>query len=191
LSAEEKEHKIEAVAAATAKLLWQHGVEGVTHARLARASGVSRAWLYKYVGPKKEDLLRFVTEHFGAMLGKFQTRPRLDSKDNWIDDSVQGAFVLIVQAQQFPWVMPLYFRYVGTDSELGRCIAEIEKRYLDTSTVEIMKVFGMLEPRARWAAELMLTLRTGIAYRQSLTGFVALNQLEDLRKLLHTWSKAL
>jgi hypothetical protein len=80
---------------------------------------------------------------------------------------------------------------VGTDSELGRCIAEIEKRYLDTSTVEIMKVFGMLEPRARWAAELMLTLRTGIAYRQSLTGFVALNQLEDLRKLLHTWSKAL
>jgi AcrR family transcriptional regulator len=191
MSADEKEQKVEAVAAATAKLLWQHGVEGVTHARLARASGVSRAWLYKYVGNEKEDLLRFVTEHFGAMLGKFQTRPRLDSKDNWIDDSVQGAFVLMVQAQQFPWVMPLYFRYLGTDSELGRCIAEVEQRYLDTSTVEIMKVFDMPESRARWIAELMLTVRTGIAYRQALKGFVPMSQLEDLRKLLQTWSRAL
>jgi AcrR family transcriptional regulator len=191
MSADEKEHKVEAVAAATAKLLWQHGLEGVTHARLARASGVSRAWLYKYLGNEKEDLLRFVTEHFGAMLAKFQTRPRVDSKENWIDDTVQGVFVLIVQAQQFPWVMPLYYRYVGTDSELGRCIAEIEERYLDTATIEIAKVFGMPETRARWAAELMLTLRACIAYRQSLTGFVAMNQLEELRKLLQSWSRAL
>lgn len=191
MSAEEKEHKIEAVAAATAKLLWQHGVEGLTHARLARASGVSRAWLYKYVGPNKEDLLRFVTEHFGAMLAKFQTRPRVDSKENWIDDTVQGVFVLIVQGQQFPWVLPLYYRYVGTDSDLGRCIAALEERYLDTATVEIIKVFGATEKRARWMAELMLTVRAGIAYRQQLTSFVALNQLEDLRKLLHTWSQAL
>jgi hypothetical protein len=37
----------------------------------------------------------------------------------------------------------------------------------------------------------MLTLRAGIAYRQSLTGFVAMSQLEDLRKLLQSWSHAL
>lgn len=186
-----KEEKVEAVAAATAKLLWQHGVEGLTHARLARAAGVSRSWLYKYVGAEDEDLLRFVTVHFGAMLAKFQTRPRTDCKEHWIEDTSEGVFLLMRQGVQFPWVLPLYYRYVGTDSALGQCIAEIEDRYLDTASREIEQVFQVPLERARWAAELLLVLRAGIAYRHALTGFVDEGQAQALRDLLARWSREL
>jgi AcrR family transcriptional regulator len=186
-----KQEKIDAVAGATAELLWKHGIEAVTHARLARAAGVSRAWLYKYIGSKQKDLLRFTTVHFGDTLGKFHNRPRTDGKDHWITDTVEGVFALMQQGAQHPWVLPLYFRYIGTQTELGRCIADIEQRYLATASVEIRKVFGLPPRKARWAAELLLALRSSIAYRHAVTGFVDQTQMDDLRALLTRWSESL
>ena len=104
---------------------------------------MSRAWLYKYIGPKREALLRFTTVHFGNTLAKFQSRPRTSSKEHWIEDTVEGVFLLMQQSVAHPWVMPLYYRYLGTPTALGQCIADIERRYLNVLLSALLR--GLLK----------------------------------------------
>ena len=180
----DKTAKLEAVAECIARLLIQHGPERVTHARVARAGGVSRAWLYKYLGAAREDLLRFTAVHFGNLLAEFDERPRTSSKAEWLSDTLDGLRSLTGHAERHPWVLPLYFRYVGTNTHLGRIIGELEITYIETPTDEMRRALNLDPATARWAAELLFCARMALAHRHQISGALAPAQLDQLARFL-------
>lgn len=167
-----KSRKGAAVAECVARLLSKHGFAGITHARVARASGVSRAWLYKYVGTSRDDLIRFATVHFGDVLAEFHERPRTTSAEVWIEDTLDGVRALLKHADEHPWVLPLYYQYQGSETALGEAIAEVERAYLETTLVEVRRALGLSASSARWVAEVLLTLRMAFAHRHQRTGLL-------------------
>lgn len=185
-----KDAKMVAVAEATAKLVVLHGIEGVTYAKVARASSVSRPWLYKYIGRERADLVRFVADHFGAELADLGVRPRTDSAEHWIADSVAGVELMLASAQRAPWVLPLYFRYVGTDTPLGDCVQRVEQRYLSVATGELQRAMGLPEEHAAWTAELFHAARMGIVHRQLISGFCPPAETQLLRRQLERWLRS-
>jgi AcrR family transcriptional regulator len=184
LLSRDKPQKMAGVAECVARLLIQHGLAGVTHARVARAAHVSRAWLYKYVGSSREDLVRFTTEHFGNLLAEFDQRPRTDSRETWLADTVEGMRALLAHASQHPWLLPLYFRYQATETVLGTTIAEMERLYIATTAAEMKQALGLDQPSASWAAELLLAFRMAFAYRHQRTGLLRPREFERLSALL-------
>jgi AcrR family transcriptional regulator len=180
----DKAKKLDSVAASIARLLVQHGPESVTHARVARAANVSRAWLYKYLGSTRPDLIHFATVHFGNLLAEFDARPRTSSRAEWMCDTVAGMRDLIEKSARHPWVLPLYFRYLGTDGELGRTIAELEKAYIETTASEVAAVFGLEREAARWVAELLFCARMTLVHRHQLGGVLAPPKLDELARFL-------
>lgn len=179
-----------AVAEGIARMVMAHGIEGVTYAKVARAASVSRPWLYKYIGRDREDLVRFIASHFGAELAEFDYRPRTDTLEHWIDDSVTGVVQMLDKSRAAPWVLPLYFRYLGTQTSLGECIEGVEKLYLATVAGELQKAMGLPAEHAAWAAELFHATRMGIVHRQLVTGFCSEQDTHLLRRQLERWLAA-
>ena len=182
--ARDKAAKLAAVAGAIALLLVQYGPGGVTHARVARAAKVSRAWLYKYLGSTRPDLVHFATVHFGTLLAEFDERPRTSSRHEWTDDTALGLRSLVSQSERHPWLLPLYFRYLGTESEIGRTIAELEHAYIETTLREVARVFELSPETAHWIAELLFCGRMALAYRHQLTGVLAPPKLDELVRFI-------
>lgn len=186
-----KSAKMARVAERTAWLLLRHGTDGVSFAKVARSSEVSRAWLYKYIGKERQDLIDFMADHLAAELGKLDSRPRTDSREGWVDDSVAGLAGLLESSAAVPWVLPLYFRYLRADNALGQCVERNEARYLVTATHEIATVFGMRAEAARLTAELLLATRLGIAYRHQSDGFEGGGDSRFLLDHYRRWLRAL
>jgi len=184
--ARDKAEKMAGAAECVGKILIQHGLSGVTHARVARSGNVSRAWLYKYVGSSREDLVRFATEHFANLLAEFDQRPRTHSRDAWVEDTVDGMRVLLAHASEHPWLLPLYFRYQGSETVLGSTIADMERMYIATTAAEMKEALALDQPTACWAAELLLAFRMAFAYRHQLTGLLGAGRFERFSALLLT-----
>ena len=185
--ARDKGGKMEQVAEQPARLVLQYGMDVITHARVARASGVSRPWLYKYIGGERQDLITFMATHFGMRLAELDQRPRTESRALWIDDTVEGLRTMARLANDAPWVLPLYFRYVGSDGPLGKCIQEIETRYLDLSSRELVRAGVSDRPRARLTAELIHAARLGIVHRHLTTGMAADPALSEAVATFRRW----
>jgi len=168
--ARDKTGKMEGVAGQIARLILHHGVDAVTHARVARGSGVSRPWLYKYVGRERAELLEFMARHFGLRLAELDQRPSTASRARFIEDTVEGLCTMARLAAAAPWVLPLYYRYVGSEGRLGECVAEIEARYLALSERELVAAKVVEPARARLVAELIHAARLGIVHRHLTRG---------------------
>lgn len=178
---------MERVAEHTARIVLRHGLDGVTHAKVARAAEVSRPWLYKYIGRDRPSLVDFMVTHFGVRLAELDDRPRCDSRAHWEDDSVAGLQVMARHAAAAPWVLPLYFRHVGQDNPVGVRIAEIERRYLQTAVHELTQVGVADRASAPTLAELIHAMRLGIVHRHQLLGIAGDAELTRSADVFRRW----
>jgi AcrR family transcriptional regulator len=187
----DKQARMERVAEHIARLIVRHGLDAVTHSRVARGAEVSRPWLYKYVGRERQALVDFMARHFALQLAELDQRPRCDSAESWIDDTVEGLAVMVRHTQRAPWLLPLYFRYIGTDTPIGACIDEIESRYLARSALEIEQAGLVPAADARRCAELINAARWGIVHRHGLGGFDGDPELQHVRAQFRRWLQAI
>lgn len=179
--------KMERVAEHTLRLVLRHGLDAITHAKVARAAGVSRPWLYKYIGRERSDLVASAADHFGLRLAELDQRPRCDTRAHWTADSVEGLATMVQHAARAPWVLPLYYRHIGTGDPIGERIAELERRYLDASTLELTRAGIASGPRARTIAELVHAMRIGLVHRHQLTGLCGDGDLRLTSSVFERW----
>jgi len=161
----EKSEKIEAVAEWTLRIIDTHGLDSLSFARVARAAHVSRAWLYKYIGRTKEELMIVAIRRFGRLISGLDRRPRTDSKENWVHDTMANTQSLFLQSRERPWMLRIYYRYKGSNTVLGEVILDLESRYLDSHTREIAHVWSLPEDESRILAEALMAARLGMAHR--------------------------
>ena len=164
-----KEEKMMRVAEYTLRLIHQHGLEGLTHSRLARAAGVSRPWIYAYVGKDKSALITLAVNYFGRLFARFDDPPASDTEVGWIRSQIEGLKTALDTAEKYPWLMPIYFRYRATESEIGQSIMNAEKFYVRRQTLELQNALKIDSKNARVVVELTTAFKLGLAYRWAST----------------------
>ncbi|MBC7690185.1 MAG: TetR/AcrR family transcriptional regulator [Methylotenera sp.] len=181
----DKGKKFETVAEAVMLILNQSGISAVNHTQVARLAKISRAWLYKYVGARPEDLIEFALDHFGKL---FMGRggPIAGAKpDELRQQFVENTWPILSFLEQKPAVLGLYFRYLGTANAVGRKIHELESRQLDLLAKALSGGFKLTAKEARAVAEVMISFRLGLSFRYSQTKMSTRYSQEEVDHALH------
>lgn len=129
--ASSKEARFRRVAEAVAALVAQGGTARVTPSAVARRAGVSRPWLYKYLGADREALLTHATSLYAAAfadLGRARPASHPEAWREAIGDATRDGLRDAVAA---PWCVTLYFRHRHAPDPVGRAIRDAEARHVD------------------------------------------------------------
>ncbi len=158
-----KENKQRAVAMAVLEVIEKEGLLGVTHSKVSRKSGVSRAWIYEYIGQDKNAFIEFAADTIASQLTRIKMRLP-DNKAELEKQLSEGLDFLFDSVMSDPVVIKLYFRFRGTANPIGKVIAKYEKQWLAGATKSSVKTLGLSSEQASLLAELALTLRLGFAH---------------------------
>ncbi|OFZ20017.1 MAG: hypothetical protein A2X94_11695 [Bdellovibrionales bacterium GWB1_55_8] len=176
----EKAQKMLRVAEATLKILDQHGITGLSFSRVARSAAVSRTWLYKYIGGSDQELLAFAVETFGRIYARLDDSGSHRNDKEWLRGTVARFGRLLDSTIQYPSVLPIYFKFRGSENLVGKTIEGIERIYLSRQTAELERIFSLPAKTARLAAEVLLGIRIGVAHRWLQTGMRQKVKKEEL-----------
>lgn len=160
----EKEQKFEAVTLTLFALLQTVGPSKITHSAVAKKASVSRAWLYKYVGAEKEDLMVMAIRNLGKRLTERDLAEVISTKQELSESIVLGMSRMFENTVNFPWFIPVYFKYRGSRSAIGETIAEVEQDYIARQSKHFEKIFKYPKKRAVVAAEVLTSFRMGLAF---------------------------
>ncbi len=161
----DKARKSWRVGEAILKLIDQSGLDAVTHARVARAAKVSRPWLYKYVGNKRTDLIRFAVDIFGNMITGIERIPAGPDVASFRKTLAAANVNLMNDAAKFPWVISLYFRFGGSQNLMGERIRDIEGSFLKRLSGRIHEVFGYPPEECARISRALTSMRMSLALR--------------------------
>jgi hypothetical protein len=159
-----KEKKQAAVSKAVLAVIEKDGVFGVTHSKVSRKSGVSRAWIYEYIGKEKSALVEFAAEVIAAHFARIKMElPK--NKEQLFVQLKDGVEFLLENASSDPLIIKLYFRFRGSQNSIGNVIQKYEKQWLAGATKSAEGILGLSKEQATLLAEVVLTLRLGFAFR--------------------------
>lgn len=186
-----KELKIQKVSEAVFSILVNAGINGLTHARVARLSGISRSWLYKYIGAEKNDLMKFAIQCLGEQLTTQDVEDEIRNKEEYLHSIVRGMERMFDNTLKYPYFIPVYYRFKGTPTAPGEAVTKVENQYIDRQAKILKKVFAISLAEAKVSAVLMTSFRMSIAHtwqfgslknqvsKEDLLGIVAV-YLEEL-----------
>lgn len=166
---EDKQEKLARVAKSIMGIVVRFGMDSLTPSRLARAAGVSRPWVYKYIGGSKEALSNFAVDHFGQLLTQLDSGSKPASVDFFETDEIRRLENALDLIDQNPEVIQIYFRFKGSPSIMGTAIDKIEEQYRQSKVHQIKETFDLSDKEALVYTEILKTLKMGL-YHQWLTG---------------------
>ena len=186
-----KEGKIKKVAEAMLNLIFLHGTDAVTPTRLARAAGVSRSWIYKYLGGSQASLLDFSVQHFGEMFAEVNVPLDISSPAAYIKDQEESFGRLIDATDMFPGVISIFYQFRGKKHRLGPRIDEIATKQLSREADEIAKCFKIPLARASQISASLTIYRLGTAHAWVMGALKKAYNRESLLKEYSLICKAL
>jgi AcrR family transcriptional regulator len=161
----QKKEKLIKLADGLLKLVAQGwGTEGLTISRVARAAGVSRAWIYKY-GGSLDDLIAFGADHHAHLFASLEQAPeKVPTIEEWIQLTAENFARLLDHTDRKPVVILLYFRFRGTKTLLGKRIRHVELLQARREVAEVQRLFAIPETQAKQVCEIIGNIRMGMAY---------------------------
>lgn len=181
----DKQAKFQAVAQGIFQILIRGGFENLSHTRVAEASGVSRAWLYKYIGKNPNDLIAYSLDAIGKEFAKSDGLLNPADADELRKNLFDGTFHMLRDAAENPSLLALYYRYVGSQNPIGRKIAELETNYLQVVRSRLEQFFGLSRADATIVSEVLHGMRMGLALRYSNTDLHKKADYEAMEKAIH------
>ncbi len=171
-----------------------HGLHGINHTSLSRVSGVSRPWIYKYLGKTREEVIRKTTEFYIKEL--FQTRKSstINSMTELKDQIREGTLHFLQQAQRYPKLIPLIFVYFESLGPIGVAVRDSFKLYSNKLAKDIQKVMGVSKGDSEVLAELVSIMRLGLAFflvRGEKTKISGALNLTDLKRVYEKFKELL
>jgi|GEM_PF-3687244 len=165
VSTSPKEQKQLAVSVAVLEIIEREGLQAVTHSKVSRKSGVSRAWIYEYIGKERKTLITYAAEVFASYFArsKMTAVPKTGAElQLQLEDGINFVFDSI---ELSPVIIKLYFRFRGSDNPIGQIIQKYENEWLNAASKKIRDTLETSKEKAEVLAELILTLRLGFAHR--------------------------
>jgi len=174
-----KEERFERVTQAVVTSLLSDGLGGLRHATLARRSGVSRQWIYKYLGRDHEDILEHAARTVAEAFVGFEIRFNGETLEEWREWLAEGTRQGLLDSERDPWVMRLYFQYRHELGRIGEAIRHIDQRYLDKFLENMPASLRRNRTQARQFALVFNAGRMGIYYRWTDPAFRVELPLEE------------
>jgi hypothetical protein len=160
-----KEQKQVAVSLAIMEVIEREGLNGVTHSKVSRKSGVSRAWIYEYIGKEKSDLIEYAAEVLTSFFARAKKTERPKDRESLLKRIDEGNEFVFQAVQATPVIIKLHYRFRGTDTPIGVVIAKYEKYWSDWVAKSLIDILKMDAAKASAMAEMIMTLRLGFAFR--------------------------
>jgi predicted transcriptional regulator len=180
----DKQAKFQAVAEGIFQILIRGGIENLSHTRVAEVSGVSRAWLYKYIGKTSGELIAYSLDAIGKEFARTDSLLSQNTADDVRTRLFEGTFRMMRDAKKNPALTALYYRYSGTQNPVGMKIAEIEDEYLRAVRAQLERHFGLPKREAATISECLHAMRMGLAHRYSNTDLHAEADDEAMQKAM-------
>lgn len=159
-----KSEKMHETAKVVLNILLVKNIDDVTFANVARGAGVSRPWLYKYIGSKKEDLTNFGVEYLGKFVTQQDLGEQINSRTEFRDHITRGLSRMFDICEAYPFFVPIYFKYKGTNTAPGVAINYVEQDYIKRQTQIILKLYKMDLTTAEVTAEALTSFRMVLAF---------------------------
>jgi len=160
----QKPENFERVMSTTLSLIANRGTENVTISGVARLSKVSRAWIYKYVGSSKEQLIREATLYIGTTVSELVDRPTAHNLEELTASLHWGNERFVENLKRYPWLPILFFRFAHSKNPIGAAIREVQSNYVQLVATELMLALPLQKPEAIQFASLYTSMRMGAAY---------------------------
>lgn len=125
----DKSARFDRVAHAVIRAILRHGVDHFTIATVARWAEVSRAWIYKYFGSGREELVAFAARHFGEQFAELRVHRPAESVAAWRDTMYQATVQGLHDIDARPWMIQVRFQHRTARDPLGEVIREVEQRH--------------------------------------------------------------
>ncbi len=161
----DKETKRLAVSIAILEVIEKEGILGVTHSKVSRKSGVSRAWIYEYIGKEKDALIEFGADVFGGYFTRADVVGFPREKNAIQAQLREGGHFLLDTAASNPLIVKLYFKFRGSENSLGEVIRKYESQWIKGATQSLVQSLGIPLGEAEWMAESAMTFRMAYAHR--------------------------
>lgn len=162
---EDKQKKLDRVAKSILSIVVRFGFENLSPSRLSRAAGVSRPWVYKYIGGSKEALSAFAIEYFGKLLVRLDTGAKPNSVEFFRDDEIARLQNALGFAETHSEVIQVYYRFKGTPTSLGKAIEKVETEYRQAKIFQIKETFKVSEVEAEIYTEILVSLKMGLCHK--------------------------
>ena len=184
-----KEGRFRCVAEAVAQIVLAHGTKGVTISSVARRAGVSRPWIYKYLGRDPKVLLRFAGRLYAEAFSDLARSRHADDVSTWRARVADGVRDGLHDALAAPWCVPLYFRHRHADDALGEAIRTVERRHREAFLADLPP--PLVREDASRFAEVFTATRMGAYHLWLDPGFRARTSvdamLDELLRPLDAW----
>lgn len=161
-----KSEKAEKVIHAVASIVHADGIGAVTPTRVEEKSGVSRGWIYKYLGGGRQDLLRFAATHLvDRVTGLAAPQVHL-SQEAYVGELQRGFRCFVRAMRLFPELITVYFRTQSGKkaSSLRLLIQARVQKHLDREAAELQAILGINAQQAKIIAAELSDLRLALAY---------------------------
>ncbi len=191
---EDKQQKLDRVAKGILSIVVRFGFESLTPSRLARATGVSRPWVYKYIGGSKEDLSSFAVDHFGKLFAQLDGGAKPASVEFFQDDEIQRTLKTLQFAKEHPEIIMLYFRFKGTPSVMGKAIEKIEKEYRKGKEFQIQETFKISKTESKAFTDILKSFKMSLCHQLisgSKTAYTDEEYLATVRSVFEIFFKHL
>jgi hypothetical protein len=159
-----KSQKYSQVSEACLAILSIKGLNALNLSGVAKRSGVSRAWIYKYIGGDKEDLLTFSLKTFGEKLLEPSRVGQSLTPEEWKNYYLPELTRTHTLTKTHPWLPNVYYRYRYSSSSVGKVIREIELNAKKARAKELTESWGVSEKGAKSLASVLVAIRMGLAF---------------------------
>ena len=155
--------KHEALCQAALSILEQKGPQGLTFSAVSRKAGISRPWIYKYIGNKQSDILDFVITEIGKEIGMMHGPWRTLEGDSVLEALRNGFSSLLAQNGKSPVIFRLFLKYSADPGPVGIQIRKLMNEY-SSRLAGRLKSLGIRKDNqeSKDLAELVGLLRMGI-----------------------------
>jgi len=189
---ESKELKMIKAAECALQIIANDGLEQLSFTRVSKACGISRGWLYKYIGQSPKALTDFAVDHFGKLFAEMDNRPSVSDLKSWSSAILEGTHQGFMDTDRYPWIVMIYFRYAHSNTQIGERIRKIDSQYQQVLTAEIERVFSVPRADAAVLAETLTSLRLGMSFRWlSPKTRAILGKRQMLDKYIRAWFEAI
>jgi AcrR family transcriptional regulator len=143
------------------RLVADFGAEKITISQVSKRSGISRGWIYKYIGKNIDEVLKYSLNEYAKDFSNISGLKIYEDENDLISYIGNYSLEMIDRIQKKPSILKLYFTEHDSDNMIGEIIRDVEKISIDILAVSIEKSFNLNYESAKLKAEKIIFMRMG------------------------------
>ena len=142
-------------------LVADFGAKKVTISQVSKRSGISRGWIYKYIGKNIDEVLKYSLNEYAKDFSNISGLKIYEDENDLISYIGDYSLEMIDRIQKKPSILKLYFTEHDSDNMIGEIIRDVERISVDILAASIEKCFNLSYDSARLRAEKIIFMRMG------------------------------